>query len=113
MSKKEALWDRRSRDHIAKHGVTPHEVDDLLAGHRPPFPQDIGDGKYLAQGATQQGRFLQVIFVYRAIETLDWPMLDWEDRLQLLEEEDEEVVYVIHARELTDAEKRKLRRRLQ
>jgi uncharacterized DUF497 family protein len=107
----EPFWDGPSRDHIAKHGVTSEEVNYVLAHSHSPFPEEIGEGKYWVRGQTQAGRFLQVIFVYRRIETLDWQVLDWEDRLVLLEEEADEVVYVIHARELTDREKRALRRR--
>ena len=108
----EVFWDAASREHIAKHGVMPEEVDHVLAHSRPPFPQQIGGGKHRVLGQTRAGRFLQVIFVYRSIDTLDWQTLDWEDRLALLEEEAEEVVHVIHARELTSREKHALRQRL-
>ena len=109
----EAFWDLRSREHIAKHGVSPDEVDYVLQQASAPFPQDIGEGKHLVQGQTEHGRYLQVIIIYRPIDTIDWEMLDWQDRLRLLDEGLDEVVYVVHARELTDAEKRNLRRRIQ
>lgn len=85
----------------------------MLARSPPGFPQEIGDGKHLVQGQTEAGRYLHVILVYRRIDTLDWEMLDWDDRLALLEEQADEVVYVIHARELTTSEKRAFRRRVQ
>ena len=53
-----------------------------------PYPAFIGDGKWLVRGQTSSGRYLQAIFVI-----------------------EEECYYVIHARGLTDKEKRLLRRR--
>jgi uncharacterized DUF497 family protein len=108
----EAIWDDAGREHIARHGVTPDEVDDVLAHARPPFPEEIGNDKNLVLGQTQAGRFLQVIFVYRPIDTFDWQTVDWDDLVELLEADADEVVYVIHARELNDREKRGLRKRL-
>ena len=108
-----AFWDERSREHIAQHGVTSTEVDEVLERSRPPFPEQIGDRKYLVHGRTEAGRFLQVIFVYRPVETLDWDLLDWDDQFALADEGADEVIYVIHARPLTESEKRSLRRRLQ
>jgi hypothetical protein len=55
------------------------------------------------------GRWLQVIFTYRAIDEINLEMLDPADRLAVA---DQEVVgYVIHARELSAKEARALRRR--
>jgi uncharacterized DUF497 family protein len=108
----EPFWDEQSRNHIAKHGVTTQEVGFLLKHSRPPFPEEIGENKHLVQGQTEAGRFLQVIFVYRPIDTLDWESLAWEDRVALADEGSDEIVYVVHARDLTDSEKRALRRRL-
>ncbi len=109
----EPVWDKVSREHIAKHRVQAHEVEFVLSGLQPPFPQDIGNGKYLVQGQTDEGRFLQVIYVYRPVQTLDWTAMEWEDRLALADVEENEVVYVVHARDLTEREKRALRRRIQ
>jgi uncharacterized DUF497 family protein len=106
------FWDEPSRLHIAKHGVKPWEVDYVLAHVQSPFPEDAGERKHRVHGQTEEGRFLQVVFVYRPIESLDWTTLSWEDRAALMDEEANEVVYVIHARELTAVEKRRLRRRL-
>jgi hypothetical protein len=107
-----AYWDKRNRDHISRHAVTPMEVDFVLVHARPPYPERIGDGRHLVRGRTEAGRYLQVIFVYRSIKTLDWRALGWEDRLALDVEGADEVLYPIHARELTGVEKRALRRRL-
>jgi uncharacterized DUF497 family protein len=56
---------------------------------KPPFPQEIGEDKLLVMGQGRGGRFLQVIYV-----------LDPDD-----------TIFVIHARSLTDREKKRYRRR--
>ena len=81
-------WNEWNRDHIASHGVTEDEAEYVVNHAAPPYPQDIGDGKWRVRGQTPHGRYIQVIFVI-----------------------EDEVYYVIHARGLTDNEKRQLRRR--
>lgn len=47
-------------DHIARHGVTPQEVEDVLFG-RPIFAQDDReDGSTVVLGRTSAGRYLFV-----------------------------------------------------
>ncbi len=82
-------WIAWNRDHIAKHGVEPAEAEMVVRRARPPFPEQIGDDKLLVMGTGHGGRFLQVIYV-----------LDPDD-----------TVFVIHARPLTEREKRRYRRR--
>jgi uncharacterized DUF497 family protein len=82
-------WNDWNRDHIAGHGVEPEEAEMVVRHARPPFPQRIEDGKWIVKGRGNGERFLQVIFV-----------LDPDD-----------TVFVIHARPLTDREKKQLRRR--
>jgi len=60
-----------------------------VIGAHSPFPLVKDDEKYLIWGATDAGRLLQVVFV-----------LDSDD-----------AVFVIHARPLTEREKRRFRRR--
>ena len=55
----------------------------------PPLPRREGDGKYRVRGRTGAGRWLQVIYVFSPPG----------------------VVYVIHARPLTGAEKQQERKR--
>ena len=57
---------------------------------RPPYPLAGTDDKFLVWGPTDEGRFLQVVF-----------LMDHEDS-----------VFVIHARPLTEREKGRYRRRL-
>jgi hypothetical protein len=47
-----------NEEHIARHGVGPAEAQEVVVGNRPPYR---GDGKYLAIGRSDGGRWLQVI----------------------------------------------------
>jgi uncharacterized DUF497 family protein len=82
-------WIEWNRDHIAEHGVSADEAETVVRHMRPPFPRQIGDDKLLVWGRGQGGRILQVIYV-----------LDPDD-----------TIFVIHARPLTEREKRRYRRR--
>ncbi len=82
----EFRWNEWNEEHIARHGVLPQEAEKVVRGSKPRYR---GDGKYRAVGRGRAGRWLQVIYV-----------LDVPGR-----------VYVIHARPLTDMEKRRERRR--
>jgi uncharacterized DUF497 family protein len=82
-------WIDWNRDHIAEHGVDPEEAEMVVRHSSPPFPEEIEDGKWIVKGRGIGGRFLQVIY-----------LLDQDD-----------TVFVIHARPLTDREKKQLRRR--
>jgi uncharacterized protein len=81
-------WNEWNVEHIAGHGVSPDEAEFVVGNCRRPFPRKIDEDKWLAWGRGSGGRFLQVIFVLDPAET----------------------VYVIHARPLTDQEKRRYRR---
>jgi len=82
-------WNRWNREHIAIHGVTTEDAEYLVDQATPPYPEPIGDEKWRLRGQTARGRYLQVIFVF----------------------DPDDVVYVIHARGLSNREKRQLRRR--
>lgn len=88
----EFVWNSRNVAHIAKHGIRPHEAQYVVENSRPPFPQMIGQDKRLVVGTLPDGRYLQVIYVpSRSVPG---------------------AVYVMHSRSLTDAEKRRFRRRM-
>jgi uncharacterized DUF497 family protein len=82
-------WIDWNRDHIAEHGVEPEEAEMVVRRASSRFPQKIEDEKWIVKGRGVGGRFLQVIYV-----------LDPDD-----------TVFVIHARTLTEREKKQLRRR--
>ena len=84
----EFRWNEWNLDHVSKHGVTPDEAEYVVHNARRPYPQRRDADKWLVWGRGYGARFLQVIFV-----------------------EDEDEVYIIHARPLTEKEKRRYRRR--
>jgi hypothetical protein len=60
------VWDEWNEEHIARHGVVPEEVEEVLAGlFAPPFIQRARQGSYRALGQTADGRYLSVFFVVR------------------------------------------------
>jgi len=73
-------------EHIATHGVAPSEVE-YIVNHYPIAAR--GDRKFAAVGQLPNGEWLQVIFIFSPAG----------------------VVFVIHARLLTESEKRRYRRR--
>ncbi len=53
-------WDEQNIDHIADHGVEPYETEYGIANAR--LTRKAGQGKYIAYGQTDTGRYLTVIF---------------------------------------------------
>jgi uncharacterized DUF497 family protein len=83
-------WNAWNLGHATQHGVSPSEAEGLVRGARPPYPHRIGEDKWLAIGVGQGGRLIQVVFLY---------------------DSDGVTVYIIHARPLTDRERKRFRRR--
>jgi uncharacterized DUF497 family protein len=86
----EFRWIDWNIEHLGRHGVTPEEANEIVLRARQPYPKYMGDGRWLAWGATSTGKMLQVIFIL----------------------DDDGTVFVIHARLLDEGEKRRLRRRM-
>ncbi len=85
-------WTEDSVDHIARHGVEPKEVEEIC--FRRPLVQRAGrkrDMVYYARGQTEAGRYLTVVFRYLG---------SWEG-------------FVITARDMDEAERRRFRQRRQ
>jgi len=81
-------WDARNVGHIeAKHGVRPEEVEGVFRGG--PLLRRAREGRMTAPGRTDTGRYLFVVFKVRPGN----------------------VVRVITAGDMTDAERRYYRRR--
>jgi uncharacterized DUF497 family protein len=83
-------WNEWNETHVSAHGVRPDEAEEVVRGARSPYPLASADEKFLVWGATADGRLLQVVFV--------------------LDEADS--VFIIHARALTEREKKRYRRRM-
>ena len=82
-------WNAWNSGHIAEHGISESEAQFIVNHTRAPYPQMVGAGKRLVIGQSQNGAYVQVIYVL-------------DENL---------TAYVIHARPLTDSEKRRYRRR--
>jgi len=103
-------WSDWNIRHIAEHHVKPIEAQYIVDHARQPYPEHVGDGKWRVRGKTRAGRWLQVIYVYPDDSDVDPDSLSPADLLAYSGGE-AQVVSVIHARELTDAEKRQTRKR--
>ena len=104
-------WDRRNVEHLSKHNVSPEEAEYVVAHAQPPYPQVMGEGKYLVWGVTAAGRHLQVIFAFKSPEEVDFFSMDMNDLAELMQKPDVPVTRVIHAMDLTPALKKRFRRR--
>jgi uncharacterized DUF497 family protein len=85
----EFRWNDWNKEHVANHDIAPDEAESLVRKARPPYPQQVGQQKFLVIGQLADGTYAQVIY-----------LIDPED-----------TIFVIHARPLTDSEKRRYRRR--
>lgn len=106
------LWSHWTEQHIEKHGVAPDEAEFVVVHSSPPFPMSAGADKRVAWGQTRLGRFLQVIFVPVALERVtqeEYERLHLYQRLAL--DSGSPAVRIIHGRDLTGPEIRRLRRR--
>ena len=82
-------WIEWNIEKVTSHGAWPEEAEEVVSGASRPYPRRAQDGRWLVWGPTSRGRFVQVVY-----------LLDPDG-----------TVFVIHARPLTDREKRRLRRR--
>jgi uncharacterized DUF497 family protein len=102
-------WDEWNIDHIAEHGVAPGEAEYVVKHAAPPFPREIGEGKIKVWGRTADGRYLQVVFVYRSDDEIDYEAMSLTNLLAV-EAGEGPLLYVIHAMELTLNMKRQYRK---
>jgi hypothetical protein len=63
-------WDQETVDHISNHSVSPEEVEEALFNDvDPPLIMRGKEGKYLAYGKTNGGRFLLVVWAAKYRKT--------------------------------------------
>jgi uncharacterized DUF497 family protein len=74
---------------VEGHKLTVGEVEYAVNSARRPFPKPIGNEKWLVIGPTNSGRPIQVIYLV----------------------DDDEALFIIHARPLTHQERRRRRRK--
>jgi uncharacterized DUF497 family protein len=82
-------WNEWNLDHATRHGIGIREAEQVVESATPPYPEEIGEEKLLVIGRGQGGRFVQVIYIH----------------------DDDGAIYIIHARPITEREKRRYRRR--
>ena len=99
-------WNFRNVTRLGKHGVSTEEARYIVEHASGRYPKKIGDRKFLVRGRTATHRALQVIFIVLNDAKLDVEQLDLIERLML--EQGNEVSYVIHARDLSTTEKRRI-----
>jgi uncharacterized DUF497 family protein len=85
----EFRWNDWNIAKCEKHGVDPADAEYVVEQARAPFPRRIDDGKLLVWGQTENGTYIQVIYVLDSDGT----------------------AFIIHAMPLTQKQKRQLRRR--
>jgi uncharacterized DUF497 family protein len=100
------VWKRQNVAHIAKHDVSPEEAKYVVEHAPRRYPQRVGEHRYIVRGRTATGRAIQVIFLVLADDDVDIELLDLVERMMF--EEGNEVLYVIHARDLSRTESRGL-----
>ena len=81
-------WNDWNLEKVEAHGLTAEDAEHAVAGAAAPYPLYRGDGKYLVWRKGKGGRLVQVVFII----------------------DEDGTVFVIHARPLTEREKRRYRR---
>jgi hypothetical protein len=65
------IWDQETVNHMARHSVTPEEVEEVLFNEDDnPVILKGKEGKYLAYGETQSGRYLLVVWAIHYRKTV-------------------------------------------
>jgi hypothetical protein len=103
-------WDEWNREHATRHGVPEADIEHVLHYASPPYPEYLGAGKYRVRGQTRSGTHIQVIFVHKSAEDVDFEKMSIEELIRL-ESAKGPYAYPIHARELIGREKRREGRR--
>jgi hypothetical protein len=57
-------WDEKNENHIDEHGVAIFEIEEAILFGKP-FYQRSREGKYIAYGVTEEGRYLFMVFVIK------------------------------------------------
>ena len=105
-------WRAENVEHIGLHGVTPIEAEYVVEHAADPYPEELTEkdrkDRYLVHGPSGAGRLLQVIYVLKWSEDVDYEELTLEQIAEIAE--DRPLAYIYHARDLNEREKRRYRR---
>lgn len=60
-------WDEHNKRHLAKHGISSAEAEDVLSGNHIllEYQMDGDEQRWVAVGATRAGRILNIVFAVR------------------------------------------------
>ena len=103
------VWNHWNVAHIARHGVEPDEAEHVVDHASRPYPQRVGDRKYLVRGRTHHARLLQVIYIRLGDDEVDIELLSVVERAMF--EAGNEVVYVIHSNDFRPRGRRRKKKR--
>lgn len=71
-------WDEHNERHLAKHGITRSEAEDVLSGNHIllEYQTEGDERRWVAVGSTRTGRIIQIVFAVRG-EAMR-PITGWE-----------------------------------
>lgn len=60
-------WDRQNEGHLAKHGISRSDAEDILAGNHIllEYQMEGNEQRWFAVGSTRTGRILNIVFAVR------------------------------------------------
>jgi len=60
-------WDEHNQRHLAKHGISRLDAEDVLSGNHIllEYQMEGGEHRWVAVGATRAGRILSIVFAVR------------------------------------------------
>lgn len=60
-------WDEHNRRHLAKHGISRFDAEDVLSGNHIllEYQMEGGEHRWVAVGTTRAGRILSIVFAVR------------------------------------------------
>ncbi|MFY9791310.1 MAG: BrnT family toxin [Candidatus Sulfotelmatobacter sp.] len=60
-------WDEHNKGHLAKHGISRSDAEDVLSGDHILLEYQVegGEQRWIAVGATREGRILNIVFAVR------------------------------------------------
>ncbi len=105
------LRDSWNRGHIGSHSVSEREAEAVVRAASASVPAQDRPAEAPRVGQDVGRQVLSVIFVIRAAAQIDYESIGIEDIINL-GDDDVPRTYVIHARDLTPAEKSRYRRSL-
>lgn len=95
-------------EHAGKHGVSREDAEHVVRNAEPPYPEDIGEGKYRVWGRTSAGKYVQVVFTTRELAEIGYAQLTFP-MLAAIWDDDALFIAIIHAMPMTDDMKRQYR----